>query len=207
MSIDQARITDLHRSAMRLAHEAADTADPALARQIYSRAFEKEREAAALLASTLDVEPTRAVLHRSAASLGMNSWRLIEAYAVLIDGLASGSAEVEAELRKLQRELDSSLAARMSAADARRELIKTWNPRDWRERMPEILAVYLGNMDRYLDLNGFSTEESKKLALLALARLHASDVQLADVEDLELALFDLLRDLVVEKVPRRDPPV
>jgi hypothetical protein len=35
MSLDRARIAELHRNAMRRAHEAGETADPNLARQLY----------------------------------------------------------------------------------------------------------------------------------------------------------------------------
>jgi hypothetical protein len=205
MSIDQKKITEIHRSAMRLAHEAAEAAGPELARETYARAFEKEREAAALLATAFSVEPTRAILHRSAVSLGKSGQRLTEAYAVLMDGLVSRSAEVRAELRELQGEI-RSLAASMNAADARRHLAETWNPYDWRERMPEILASYLGKMDRYLELNGFSVAESKEIVLVALARLRASDAHLEEIAELDLALFDLLHDLCGERRPRRGPP-
>jgi len=206
MSVDQKKITEIHRRAMLLAHKAADAADPGLARQTYARAFEEEREAAALLATALNVEPTRAVLHRSAVSLGMSGQRLTEAYAVLMDGLASRSAEVRAELRELQGELDRDLAPSKGAADAERQLAETWNPYDWRERMPEILTAYLGKMDRYLELNGFSAAESREIVLLALARLHASDAHLEDLAELDLELFDILHTLCSERGPRRGPP-
>ena len=187
---------------MRLAHEAADAADAKAARQLYARAFDLEREAATLLATALDVEPTRAVLYRSAVSLGLSGWRLEEAYAVLMNGLASRSAEVVHELRELRADLDRHLASRQTAAHARRKLAKTWNPSNWRARMPEILAAYLGKMDHYLELNGFLAHESEELVLLALARLHASDARLEDITDLDLALFGHLRDLYRERRPR-----
>lgn len=205
MSADRARIAELHRSAMRLAHLAAERAEPELASQLYARAFEEEREAAELLVTVLDMEPTRAVLYRSATSLGMSCRRMQEAYSVLINGLASRSPEVRAELHELQGELDRSLAARMNAAEARGNLERTWNSRNWRERIPEILAAYLGKMDRYLELNGVSVEEAKEIVLLALTRLHASAEWLGDVAALDLALFDILHDLCVERRPRRDP--
>ncbi len=188
---------------MRLAHEAAGATDAAAARQLYARAFELEREAAALLTAALEVEPTRSVLHRSAVSLGLSGRRLEEAYAVLMNGLASRSSEVVHELRDLQADLDRLLAGHQTAARARQELGSTWNPHDWRARVPEILAAYLGRMDRYLELNGFSAHDSEEIVLLALGRLYASDVRLEELTDLDLALFGHLRDLCRERRPSR----
>lgn len=205
MSRDERRIADLHRSAMRLAREAADLADPELAGPLFARAFEEEREAAAMLATALDVEPTRAILHRSATSLGMRCQQMRAAYEVLVNGLASRSPEVTGELRELQEELDRDLVAEKRAAEVRDHLERTWSSRDWRERIPEILSAYLGKMDRYLELNGVSAQEAKGIILTALARLQASDARLLDMAELDIALFDLLHQLCGEGRPRRGP--
>lgn len=64
----------LHQQAMDLA-EAATVArlrgNLEQAAQLTRQAFERETHAAALVAITLDAEPTRSVLHRSAASLAI----------------------------------------------------------------------------------------------------------------------------------------
>ena len=69
------QIQDLHRQAMDLA-ELALTAklrgDLEQADRLSRQAFEKEVSAATLVASDLNAEPTRSVLHRSAASLAID---------------------------------------------------------------------------------------------------------------------------------------
>lgn len=67
-------ISDLHHRAMAL----ADTAmlaklqgNHARYRNFIKRAFAYEKQAADLCADDLSLEPTRSVLHRSAASMGM----------------------------------------------------------------------------------------------------------------------------------------
>ncbi|MEH2373692.1 hypothetical protein [Nostoc sp.] len=69
------QIQELHKQAMDLA-EAAFTAklrgDLKQASQVSRQAFEKESQAAALIANQLDAEPTRSVLHRSAATLAID---------------------------------------------------------------------------------------------------------------------------------------
>jgi tetratricopeptide (TPR) repeat protein len=69
------QIQELHKQAMDLA-EAAFTVklrgDLAQAIQLYRQALDKESQAAALIADKLDAEPTRSVLHRSAASLAID---------------------------------------------------------------------------------------------------------------------------------------
>jgi hypothetical protein len=44
----------------------------ALAEQLFKQAFEKELPAAFLIASNLEAEPTRSVLHRSVATLAID---------------------------------------------------------------------------------------------------------------------------------------
>ena len=69
------QIQELHKQAMDLA-EAAFTAklrgDLKQASEVSRQAFEKESQAAALIANQLDAEPTRSVLHRSAATLAID---------------------------------------------------------------------------------------------------------------------------------------
>ncbi|MEH2015503.1 hypothetical protein [Nostoc sp.] len=73
------QIQELHKQAMDLA-EAAFTAklrgDLKQANQVSRQAFDKESQAAALIANELDAEPTRSVLHRSAATLAIDCGEL-----------------------------------------------------------------------------------------------------------------------------------
>ncbi|RCJ16073.1 hypothetical protein A6S26_07235 [Nostoc sp. ATCC 43529] len=69
------QIQELHKQAMDLA-EAAFTAklrgNLEQANQLSQQAFEKESQAAALIANQLDAEPTRSVLHRSPATIAID---------------------------------------------------------------------------------------------------------------------------------------
>jgi hypothetical protein len=68
------QIQDLHREAMRLVDEAESArhlGNALLARERFRQAFDCERRAADLVAGDLALEPTRSVLHRSAASLAL----------------------------------------------------------------------------------------------------------------------------------------
>ncbi|MCP2728934.1 hypothetical protein [Limnofasciculus baicalensis] len=73
------QIQALHQKAMDLAEAAAVARlRGALeqAAQLTRQAFEQEAQAAALIANKLDAEPTRSVLHRSAASLAIECCEL-----------------------------------------------------------------------------------------------------------------------------------
>ena len=68
------QIQTLHQQAMDLAEAAAVArlrGASEQAAQLTRQAFEQETQAANLIASVLDAEPTRSVLHRSAASLAI----------------------------------------------------------------------------------------------------------------------------------------
>jgi hypothetical protein len=97
--------TDLHRQAMELADEAnlarlRGEADRA--RALLRDAFEKERQAAALVAAAVSLEPTRSVLHRSAATLALDCGEFREAERLVAIGLAGEPpAEIADELRSL----------------------------------------------------------------------------------------------------------
>ena len=102
-SVDQ-----LHRDAM----EAAEQADVARVqrdsdrhRELICRAFELERQAADLVAAS-DLEPTRSVLHRSAASLGLEAGEHREAERLIGVALAgTPPAEILDELRSLLQDV------------------------------------------------------------------------------------------------------
>jgi hypothetical protein len=72
------------------------------ARQLLRQAFESEREAASMIAGDLDVEPTRSVLHRSAAVFAMECAEYREAEKLICTALSGNPPEVIAnELRNL----------------------------------------------------------------------------------------------------------
>lgn len=98
-------IQEKHTTAMDLA-EAAFVAklrgDLEQALLLTRQAFEYEQAAATLIANQLDVEPTRSVLHRSAATLAVNCGEL-EAAERLIATALSGNppSEIAEELKDL----------------------------------------------------------------------------------------------------------
>ncbi|WP_238360991.1 hypothetical protein [Iningainema tapete] len=70
------QIQEFHQQAMDLAQMAQVAklrGNLAQAEQLSRQAFEKERLAAELLASNVEAEPTRSVLHRSAATLAIDA--------------------------------------------------------------------------------------------------------------------------------------
>lgn len=95
----------LHQQAMDLAEAAAVArlrGTPEQAAQLTRQAFEREMQAAALIASTLDAEPTRAVLHRSAASLAIECGELRAAERLIATALSGNPPlEIAEELKDL----------------------------------------------------------------------------------------------------------
>jgi hypothetical protein len=99
------QIQELHKQAMDLA-EAAFTAklrgDLKQASQVSRQAFEKESQAAALIANQLDAEPTRSVLHRSAATLAIDCGELRAAERLIAIALSGNPPqEIAQELKDL----------------------------------------------------------------------------------------------------------
>jgi hypothetical protein len=99
------QIQELHKQAMDLA-EAAFTAklrgDLKQANHVSRQAFEKESQAAALIANQLDAEPTRSVLHRSAASLAIDCGELQAAERLIAIALSGNPPqEIAQELKDL----------------------------------------------------------------------------------------------------------
>jgi hypothetical protein len=114
--MSRATVTALHHEAMELADKASvellrGNVDRAL--QLTRQAFEKERDAATHVAADMDFEPTRSVLHRSAASLALECGETREAERLIAVALSGKSPnEIAEELRDLleqvhfQRHLD-----------------------------------------------------------------------------------------------------
>jgi hypothetical protein len=94
------QIKDLHHKAMRLADQADHlrrTGDQEAARARLRMALEYERQAAGLSAPDLSLEPTRSVLHRSAASLALECGEYREAERLIVVALAGSPPETIAE--------------------------------------------------------------------------------------------------------------
>jgi hypothetical protein len=96
---------DLHHEAMRLADEAELArrhGDASRAQERLHQAFDCERQAADLVAGDHSLEPTRSVLHRSAAALALECGALREAERLIAAALSGDPpAEIAEELRDL----------------------------------------------------------------------------------------------------------
>ena len=99
------QIQVLHQQAMDLAEAAAIArlrGVPEQAAQLTRQAFEQETHAAALIAGTLDAEPTRSVLHRSAASLAIECGEVQAAERLIAIALSGNPPpEIAEELKDL----------------------------------------------------------------------------------------------------------
>lgn len=99
------QIQSLHQQAMDLAEAAAIarlSGTNEQAAQLTRQAFEQEAQAAALTVSTLDAEPTRSVLHRSAASLAIECGELQVAERLITTALSGNPPpEIAEELKDL----------------------------------------------------------------------------------------------------------
>lgn len=97
------KVSELHIRAMELAARAElarRTGEVATAHKLFEEAFENESEAASLV--NFETEPTRSILHRSAASLAIDCKRFLDAEKHIGLGL-SGNApeEIREELRDI----------------------------------------------------------------------------------------------------------
>ena len=95
----------LHREAMELVDQAANArqrGDTNIAKELTKAAFAQEQAAANLVANLLDLEPTRSVLHRSAAMLAVECSVLREAERLIGRALAGyPPSDIANELRDL----------------------------------------------------------------------------------------------------------
>ena len=95
----------LHQQAMDLAEAAAVArlrGATEQAAQLTRQAFEQETQAVALIARTLDAEPTRSVLYRSAASLAIECGELRAAERLIATALSGNPPlEIAEELKDL----------------------------------------------------------------------------------------------------------
>ena len=103
-------VTALHHEAMELADEASvermrGETDRAL--RLAQRAFQKERDAASHVAAEIDFEPTRSVLHRSAASLALECDETREAERLISVALSGDPPDpIAEELRDLLEQVN-----------------------------------------------------------------------------------------------------
>jgi Icc-related predicted phosphoesterase len=99
------QIQAFHQQAMDLAEAAAVTRLRGAieqAVQLTRQAFEQEVQAAALVAGNIDAEPTRSVLHRSAASLAIKCGELQSAERLIATALSGNPpSEIAEELKDL----------------------------------------------------------------------------------------------------------
>ena len=103
------KVTKLHHEAMDLAEAAAVAqrqGDFEHAAQLNRQAFEKEKQAANAVANRDDLEPTRSILHRSAASLALICKETREAERLIAHALSvDPPEEIADELRDLLEEV------------------------------------------------------------------------------------------------------
>jgi hypothetical protein len=99
------QIHELHQQAMNLAESAAVARLRGALEQaahLTRQAFEQETHAASLTANTLEAEPTRSVLHRSAASLAIECGELQTAERLIATALSGNPPpEIAEELKDL----------------------------------------------------------------------------------------------------------
>ena len=98
-------VTTLHQEAMALVDQAVlarQRGDATQVAELSRAAFHKERAAANLLANQFDFEPTRSILHRSAAVLALECKELREAERLIGRALAGDPPDdIANELRDL----------------------------------------------------------------------------------------------------------
>jgi hypothetical protein len=99
------RVKELHQQAMDLAEQADLNrlrGDTTQVRALLKQALELEAEAARLVADDLEAEPTRSILHRSAASLAVECSELQIAERLIARALAGNPpADIAEELKDL----------------------------------------------------------------------------------------------------------
>lgn len=115
-----AQVTELHEQAMALSEQgllARLDGDSEKAKMLLHQAFEFESSAANLVASTA-IEPSRSVLHRSAATLALDCGELRTAERLIAVGLAGDPPEpVAQELRQLMLRVFDQLGLKQAVGE------------------------------------------------------------------------------------------
>lgn len=113
-------VGEYHQRAMESADEALEArrrGDEAQAKALFREAFARERRAAEMIAPDLSAEPTRSVLHRSAAALAVECGEVREAERLIAIALSGDPPEeIAAELRALWQEVCRGLQTTPTAA-------------------------------------------------------------------------------------------
>jgi hypothetical protein len=100
--LDEAKITNVHNTAIRLMHEARMADNPNERRRLYREAYTNEREAAEALRDHLELEPTRSILFKGAGFLALECGEYLEAEKLLAAGLLGNPpAAIATEIRNL----------------------------------------------------------------------------------------------------------
>ena len=109
------RVSQLHEHAMEqmdLALIAREKGLQSEACRLFREAFESESQAAGLVEGDSSFEPTRSILHRSAATLAVDCGLLDEAARLIIAGLQGNPpADIAQELRGLSEQVASGREA------------------------------------------------------------------------------------------------
>lgn len=104
-------VNDLHEKAMNLADMAfyeQKKGNIYKAKKLFKEAFENEKKAAMYLVNQFEIEPTRSILFRSAASLALDSKAFREAEKMLAYGLTGNPPEeIAKELRDIFLEINN----------------------------------------------------------------------------------------------------
>lgn len=120
MNIDQSQAG--HHAAMQLVDKALlakRQGDQALYLQSIRDAYALEKEAAQLVATEYDLEPTRSVLHRSAASMALQCGEVREAERLIAAALAGFPPdEIAEELRDLLEQIYANRGRKGTQAQA-----------------------------------------------------------------------------------------
>ncbi|MBW4488576.1 MAG: pentapeptide repeat-containing protein [Trichocoleus desertorum ATA4-8-CV12] len=160
------QIQALHQEAMDLA-ESALTAklrgDLAQSNQLLRQAFEKEAQAAALIANDLNAEPTRSVLHRSAAALAIDCGEFQVAERLIMTALTGEPPQAIAEeLKNLFFQInqpqhfqskENPWSEKEKYLSLLRQGVEVWNR--WREENPNVNPDLGGVSFSGINLDGF----------------------------------------------------
>lgn len=107
--VDAKQVRLFHDQAMELAQEACMETDPAKARKLNEAAFVNERKAAELLKEEYELEPSRSVLYRSAATLAVRCENFSEAERLAQAGLSGNPPSgIAHELRDVLKQVRRS---------------------------------------------------------------------------------------------------
>ena len=188
------RISQLHREAMNLSCKAMMLklqGDRESAIPFQESAFEKEKEAALLLFDEFELEPSRSVLFRSAASLAMECMRIQEAERMVAMGLAGRPPEeIADELRDLLEQIH--FARKLSSKG---EEHKNCEPLDKNNEIIELRGVL-----RFAD----SIEKSGKIKIVDEENnVRAVKIPLSLVGDIVRSLFD--ENILIRCEQQTDP--